>query len=227
MNIDPDGRFFFTLLITSFILGAVIGGGIGGFRAHNAGQTGWGLFGGILGGAILGGAMGAAFAFGAGAGLASLKIGGLALTIGGKTIGTGAAFGIATGIGIAGGLGSFSVESHFRTDMTWNTRDFITSGISGGLQAMANFGVGFAAGRFGGFDSVIIRHIAGRGAVDSFTRYGAQAIIHAARPSILRPIVMEVTWQLGAPLARAALFSSTGVGIRLVIDRIVRRIFGR
>ena len=152
MNVDPTGEAFLTFLIISIVLGAVIGGAVNGYKAYNEGADALGVVGAILGGAILGGAMGAVMAIGGAAGFASL---GLATTVvGGSTM---AALGISLGIGVGAGFASYTVETLMRRDKHWDWGEFSLSGVSGGYQAIATFGVGYICGRAGLYNSSLTK----------------------------------------------------------------------
>lgn len=148
MKVDPNGTFglFTAFLITSIVIGAVMGGAVNTYKAYKEGADGLGLFGAFIGGAIMGGAMGAVMAIGGAAGLASLGI--TTTVVGGSTL---AALGISAGIGITAGLASYTVETLSRSDKEWGWGDFALSGVMGGLQAAATFGISYAGGRAGLF----------------------------------------------------------------------------
>ena len=145
-NVDQNGNFFLSFLIMSIITGAVIGGTVNAVKASKEGADGLGIFGAFLGGAVLGGAMGSVMVIGAASGLVSIGI-----SVVGFGLSTMAALTTSIGIGIGAGLLSYTTEYGLRSDKQWTLQGFLISGILGGFQSAATFGIAFAGGRAGLF----------------------------------------------------------------------------
>ena len=209
MNVDPAGKSFLFFLIFSIIIGAVVGGAVNGYKAYKEGADGWGIFGAILGGMILGGAMGAAMVLGGAAGLTSL---GVAVT--GFGLSTAAALGVSVAIGIGAGLASYSVETLMRNDREWNWGDFALSGVMGGAQAAATFGLAFVGGRSGLFTNKLTTMSSSKFLIYVFNTTGkittAQAFVYSAQ--IL----------LNNGLARLLLTSVPAALVRMGIEKLIR-----
>ena len=147
---DDSGYGFFTaFLISSIVIGVLVGSVIGGHTAvANGAELGSREFwGGVAGGAIMGGAMGAVLAIGGAAGFAGTAA---AKAAGFAFMSKGAAFALSLGIGAGAGFISYSANTGISGN-DWNWGHFALSGLSGMTQAAATFGIAFGAGKMGMF----------------------------------------------------------------------------
>ena len=223
MGVNYTGcSVFLTMLIISIVAGVIIGGTISGISAYKDGQRKWGLFGAIAGGAIMGGAMGAVLVLGGAAGLAA-SIAPLGLTIAGFGLSTRATLGISVGIGLVAGLVSYSIENSLRTDCEWTVDGFIMSGISGGVKAMATFGIGYLGGEAGAFDKMLLKPLLKEiGAGNSSLIYGfAKGMLSSAVPSVSRSFLTNIALAIGETFTKMAFISSAAAFTRFIIDLIL------
>ena len=224
MNVDPSGHsVFLVMLITSIVIGAAVGGTINGISAYNEGQRGWGLFGAIAGGAVMGGAMGAVLVLGGAAGLTSVGA-----TVAGFSMTLGAALATSVAIGVGAGLASYSLENGLRTDRDWTVGGFALSGISGGFQAAATFGVAFQGGRVGAFDNLILKDaLKGVYTVDAaITRDIVKAMLTQLIPASGRTAFTYITSIVMESLAKTVFVSSIASGARKAITYLIELFSG-
>lgn len=176
MGIDPDGRIVWFIPV---IIGAAIGGTLGGIHAHNSGD--YSIAGGIWRGALIGAAAGAGgagvSALGGGAMLAGAAGGAVAgsgfsglqndwngkAMLRGGLIGTASGFiggGVASAIG--GGFGSFmgGVASDVTSQLfSTGNIDILQAGIAGAMSFGIYHGVSFASFKWGGGDMLGVHRI--------------------------------------------------------------------
>ena len=107
---DPSGHFPIAALLLGIGIGALFGGITAGVSSALDGNTGWALFGDILGGVLIGGATGAAFTLDGLAGVG--MIGKKAAVIG---------FGVSTIASFGAGVGANVLQSTFRGEnIVWD-----------------------------------------------------------------------------------------------------------
>lgn len=142
MYYDPTGHFVLSIFLISLGLGALFGAVTGAISAVKQGEAWWK---GALIGGLSGAVLGAAFGVGAGFGAAAF-FGQAAVSLSTGLI----AFG-ATTIGAVGtGMGLYALESAlYNKSFDW--RDMLLSGVSYGIRAGMNFGMGFLMGKQGLF----------------------------------------------------------------------------
>ena len=144
MNVDPDGTFFWTLLIGALIAGVISGT----FSAVNAVRNGGGFLDGLgafVGGFITGGVLGAAAILGGG-----LAVGAFAVTAG-SIVGIASFLTVGT---FAGGVLGYWTENLITGNKSANwTEAFMQGGLTlmGGVM---NFIAGYALGYYGLWDSL-------------------------------------------------------------------------
>ena len=202
-EIDENGNFLWWLLI-AVIVGAIVGATSNGVKAYNEGARGWGLFGSILGGAIMGGAMGGILALGGGIGAGVI---GLSFTSGAL---------ISTGIGLAAGMASYSIEVSLRDDKIWNLNDFVNNGFIGILKGISTFSIGFFGGKkLGAFDKHIINPLLkGVKTLDYNITYSLSKIL-MGRKIFLTPLTELI--------AKILFVSGAATLSRYIIDKIFRK----
>ena len=218
MYADPSGTtVFMSMLIAGIIIGAGIGGALNGIQAYDEGVRGIGLFGSIVGGALMGGAMGAVLVLGGASGLAS----GLApLTITGFSLTKSQALGCSLAIGISAGIGSYALENGFRNDKEITREGLLLSGVSGLLKGLSTFAIGYAGGKSGFFDKMIIKTTLKEQAKDSMSYMLTKSILNGLRPSMFRTFSTYANWYLGESISKMLFVSSIAAGLRWLIDRV-------
>ncbi len=140
MNVDPTGEFFWSILIVSMILGAVIGAVSGGVTAVRNGESFWS---GALIGGLKGLVTGAAFGLGGALGAAAFATG--------TVIGIGTALGWAAGVAVVSfgaGYGINYLESKLYNTPFDSENALIFSSIFA-FENVLNFGMGLLLGNKG------------------------------------------------------------------------------
>lgn len=86
---------------------------------------------------------------------------------------------------------------------------------------MVTFGIGFAGGKMGAFDKMILNPmLKGASTLSTNVTYNlTKAILVAAKPSIGRTFVTWASSYLGETLTKMLIFSSLGAGARWLIDK--------
>ena len=210
MGYDPEGTFgFIGSLVVSIIIGSVIGGATAYMKARESGESGVDLFASTVGGALFGAAIGATVVLGGAAGLAAT---GASVT--GFGLSTGAAFGISVGITSTASMAKYSLEC-VDSKNKWNLGGFVLSGLEGGLQGAATFGLAFVGGRaglfnkFGNFSTPDV----------FFTKYGGM--------NALRSVVWGSKLLIGESLSRTVFVSGLSMLARRMIDLMIPDVFGK
>ena len=143
MNVDPNGTFFWALLIGALIAGVISGT----FNAINAVRNGGGFLDGLgafVGGFITGAVIGAAAILGGG-----LAVGAFTVTVG-SIIGTATFLTVGT---FAGGFIANITESAIKGErINWN--DALNQGALTMFAGITNFAVGYAIGAAGLWNSL-------------------------------------------------------------------------
>ena len=208
MYTDESGEGILTAILIGALIGVIIGGTINGVNAYNEGQRDLGLFGSIVGGAIMGGAMGATLALGGAAGLGFVSIG------------TGLS--VAAGVGVGAGLVSYSFENSLRSDREWTVSNFLLSGLSGGVKGLVTFGIGFAGGKLGAFDKMLLKPMLEEASTISkgITYDIAKGIMATLNPNPVKTFLSWSSYYIGETLTKTLFVSSIAAGSRGIIDKI-------
>ena len=143
MNVDPNGTFFWALLIGALIAGVISGT----VSAVNAVRNGGGFsdgLGAFVGGFITGGVIGAAAILGGG-----LAVGAFTVTVG-SIIGT-ATF-LTAGTFVGGVFANWAESKIKGESFSWN--DALNQGILTMFAGITNFAVGYAMGTAGLWNSL-------------------------------------------------------------------------
>lgn len=97
------------------------------------------------------------------------------------------------------------------------------SGISGGVKAIATFGIGYLGGKAGAFDKMLLKPLLKEiGAGTSSLIYGfAKGMLSSAVPSVSRSFLTNIALAIGETFTKMAFISSAAAFTRFIIDLIL------
>lgn len=96
------------------------------------------------------------------------------------------------------------------------------AGVSGGVKAAATFGIGYAGGKMGAFDKMLLNPmLKGASTLSTSVTYNiSKAMLSQVIPSVGRTLFTGLSMVTGEMLAKMLIFSSLGAGARWLIDLI-------
>ena len=140
MNVDPTGEFFWFLFFIAIAVGAIIGGLVNAISTAIAGGSLEDCLIAFGAGALMGAAMGAALVLGGAAAVGA--------------VGIGVALSVSLAIGAVGGFASYAFESlAYGQEIT--LMGSLQAILSGSIQALGTFFMGYSAGRSGAFGNLL------------------------------------------------------------------------